>query len=1086
MITENTFDKSKLISELKEIHIELVKVYKNIFDYKYKTNEDFQSFIDKEYKENRISSGEQQVWNDNFCHRASYTLLNKILFIRICEDIGFMLNPEDYVAGEPKDPHIGKKLSRIGLQKWANLVTNYTLGELVKLAFLDMKKSYGNIALYKDDKYEILTPSTEELSLKYLGGDEKTQELVLQFENTLSNIVEKLDTGNYNFNNTDGNILGDVYEKFMDRETRKAIGQFYTPEFVIEYILKDTVAKADVVEKPFVSVADISCGSGHFLIMAYDVLREKFINNIELLRDKYADEVYTIKRNGKEEELTGRDYWKEENIHYHLLKHCIYGADIDSFAIQLTTINLLLKDLDNFTDELNIVGCDSLINWQDFYDWKYLKEQLNEEFETVEILQLNLLNEEEKVKIIRLKENYILKYKTQSGFGIEEKISKEIAQDIINLCEFWYREFDYVIGNPPYLGQKGNKSLFEKYKNDEYWNKHYERKQDIYYYFIIKGIKILTDGGKLGFITPPYWLTANASTKLKEFLIKNAVLEKVYDFGNEKIFDAQIDGNIFIFNKSSKKEVPIQVRQYDKNSGRFNEFVSRITNDNLTTSMWNIFSTSDEGNIFSGLKCVLLGEIATISPGIQTGADYVSKSHIDKLNLEDVLVNEGIYVINEETKKKNFQESDQIYIKPFYKNSNIESYFSNLDTDKYILITNEIEDINIYPNIKKHLLKYKKILDNRYRNFALKKADKEGKWYALYGYRPNTNFDGPKIVTPYRGKVSKFSYVDAPYYASIDVFYINLNSSNYDYLFIVGILNSFLILFWLEKNCKKKGENFEFYTEPLSNIPIIDVDKDQQLEVIDVVKDIIKIKKDIYKLINFNAIFKSNDIFKAVEEVVRKLIIFKGELTNLEKKLNEIIYRLYAIDKDTKKYIENYLINKGKINKELDKHIIIEEFISNLKTYISNKIITFVKDAFIDKKSQRLNQIKNKLEKELFNFYDLTNFLKGRETTKKSINIIKDIINTECYSWSSYRKAKLNQDIKKSFITYFDNNCYGLAEWSDEVHKNYFLDAIEGYTVNNPNEKKAKDILELFKDLNIEDKQDYIEVIEEKIRKTFK
>ena len=38
-----------------------------------------------------------------------------------------MLNSEDYVAGEPKDPHIGKKLSRIGLQKWANLVTNYTL-----------------------------------------------------------------------------------------------------------------------------------------------------------------------------------------------------------------------------------------------------------------------------------------------------------------------------------------------------------------------------------------------------------------------------------------------------------------------------------------------------------------------------------------------------------------------------------------------------------------------------------------------------------------------------------------------------------------------------------------------------------------------------------------------------------------------------------------------------------------------------------------------------------------------------------------------------------------------------------------------
>ena len=72
MITENTFDKSKLISELKESHIELVKVYKKIFDNRYKTNEDFKMFIDKEYKENKISTGEQQVWNDNFCHRASF------------------------------------------------------------------------------------------------------------------------------------------------------------------------------------------------------------------------------------------------------------------------------------------------------------------------------------------------------------------------------------------------------------------------------------------------------------------------------------------------------------------------------------------------------------------------------------------------------------------------------------------------------------------------------------------------------------------------------------------------------------------------------------------------------------------------------------------------------------------------------------------------------------------------------------------------------------------------------------------------------------------------------------------------------
>ena len=284
MISENILDKSKLIAELKEIHNELVEVYKSIFEYKYSTNEGFKNFIDRQYRENGISKREQQAWNDNFCHRASYTILNKILFIRICEDKGFMLNPEDYIAGVPKNPHIGEKLSRKGLQKWANLVTNYTLGELVKLAFLDMKKSYANIILYKDDKYDILNPTIEELSLKYIEGDEETQKLILQFENILDSIVEKLDTNKFNFKYADGSILGDVYEKFMDRDTRKAIGQFYTPEFVIEFILKNTVAKADVVENPFVTVADISCGSGHFLIMAYDILRNKFIKNLEILR----------------------------------------------------------------------------------------------------------------------------------------------------------------------------------------------------------------------------------------------------------------------------------------------------------------------------------------------------------------------------------------------------------------------------------------------------------------------------------------------------------------------------------------------------------------------------------------------------------------------------------------------------------------------------------------------------------------------------------------------------------------------------------------------------------------------------------
>ena len=1088
MITENTFDKSKLISELKESHIELVKVYKKIFDNRYKTNEDFKMFIDKEYKENKISTGEQQVWNDNFCHRASYTLLNKILFIRICEDKGFMLNADDYVAGEPKDLHIGKKLSRIGLQKWANLVTNYTLGELVKLAFLDMKKSYGNIALYKDDKYEILTPTTEELSLKYLDGDDDAQKLVLQFENALSNIVEKLDTNNYNFNNTDGNILGDVYEKFMDRETRKAIGQFYTPEFVIEYILNNTVAEADVVENPFVSVADISCGSGHFLIMAYDMLREKFINSLELLRDNYADEVYYIKRDGREVELTGKDYWKEENIHYHILKHCNYGADIDSFAIQLTTINLLLKDLDNFTDELNILECDSLIKWERKYDWRDLEKQLEDEYEIINTKQVNLFGEEELTEIKQKKDRFT---KTYNNLGVEvkESINRERAENLLKLCYFWNKEFDYVLGNPPYMGQKGNSESFEKFKKDPYWSGFYERMQDLYYYFYARGIEKVKAEGKLGFITPPYWLTAKASQNLKKVLISKMQLIRVFDFSNKKVFDdAQIDGNIFIFKKSSGNDVDerITINLYDNKNNDLISFTSKISNSELDTGMWNIFIRNEEKDYFNN-NIRRMGEFCTISPGIQSGCDKVSASHIKKYDIPNSKIGDGIFILSsDEIKKLNFNKSEKKLLKKFYKNSQIERYFTSKDTDQYLISVNEIDNISDYPNIEQHLRKYKSILDSRHRNFALRKADKEGKWFALQTYRPTTNFEGEKIIPPYRSKVSRFSYSSGPFYGSVDIFYISVNDSNFDIFYILGIINSNLMLYWLLKNCKKKGEILELYTEPLNNIPIKMVNHDKQIELSNIVKKIIELKKKYYEMSELELLINSENLIEDYSKMESDLYEINSKINECEKNLNKYIYNLYNVEDEDIVEIENYLSDMiPEVNLENDEPLVID--FDKLFYYLYDLIRLDINKILLKNHNYcDLSFLNNKLRENNEKFDKIISVLKKDDITKRTIDIIRQTINAETNSWNSYIKAKNKNKISKKFIKYYDGDNYGLAEWSDEIHKNYFLDAIEEYTVNNPNEKKAKDILKLFKGLDIEDKQDYIEVIEEKIRKTFK
>ena len=118
------------------------------------------------------------------------------------------------------------------------------------------------------------------------------------------------------------------------------------------------------------------------------------------------------------------------------------------------------------------------------------------------------------------------------------------------------------------------------------------------------------------------------------------------------------------------------------------------------------------------------------------------------------------------------------------------------------------------------MLKYKDILDGRYRNFALINADKEGRWWYLYGYRPNTNFEKEKIIVPNRSMTNRFSFSESSFYSAMDIFFINVINTSFDIKYILLILNSKLMFYWLKENCKRKGEMLELISTPLNNIPI--------------------------------------------------------------------------------------------------------------------------------------------------------------------------------------------------------------------------------------------------------------------------
>ncbi|SHJ57327.1 N-6 DNA Methylase [Clostridium amylolyticum] len=1112
MRAENTVDKVKLISELKDIHSELFQVYKKLFDFKYKHDEAFKLFIDNEYKENGVVSKEKKVWNDNFCHRASYTLLNKILFVRICEDKGFMRNAEDYIAGEVKDPHIGEKLSKVGLQKWGALVTNYTLGELIKFAFDDMKQSYSNIVLYKQDKYEILNPKDEEFNLKYIEGDKDTKELVLEFEKVLNDIIEKLDTNNFNFKYTDGNILGDVYEKFMDRETRKAIGQFYTPGFVIEYILKNTVAEADVVENPFVTVADISCGSGHFLIMAYDILREKFLGNLDILKEKYADKIYTIKKYGKEIQLTGNEYWVKEHVHYHILKHCIYGADIDSFAVQLTTINLLLKDLDNFTDELNIIECDSLIKWEEDYDWKGLKEQLEEEFEVIGTTQSNLFGEEEKIEIKQRKENYKLKYRDLSGTGRLDVISREKAQEILDLCEFWENRFDYVVGNPPY-GSEVKSSILKDYYMRNYSDVHM-RTIDVYNYFNSRATKKIIK--QLGYIIPSTLLTQYEYTQCRKYMMDNYNIKRIINLGENVFDDNSYPTIIIILSRYNDNE---KIKILDISNSLNNEEKEKMINDIKLYKEMNQKNYEHVDNYkFLIIDEKFINLMVKIKSKHKKLIDFC-----DNVSVGIASGNDKAFVI----KSNEFDKVDNILLKKLLVGGDINRYYINY-SDKYILYINRETDMDNLNNTIEHLSTFKEQLSSR-------REAKKGimRWYELHWPRNSELFESKKVICRQTGDELIATVDKDKYYTLNSIIDIVLKKSvDITEEYICAILNSKLMNVYYQLLVQENGKLFaEVKPVVVKELPIPYIDKFQIENINELVLKIMDL--NLQNKEKYNQFLVEKDILNNYIKNTDMIEKNNCKIIELDQKLNNEIYKLFGMDEEAIELIEEYY-NKRYNIKPLTNQVLEIDFLKNehvknnlslmevskkfgvkldkiiemRNSHIKNKyyevldlyslanLYKSIDTFFIEiiskflannnKKYMRIAEFIKLLDEKISNYYEYIDVLRNRTSAiRKTQDIIKDSLSKETYTWNAYRKDKAKDKVSKTFVKYYDNNYYGLSEWSDEIHKQYFMDAIDEYTVNNPNEKKAKDILKLFLDLDIEDKEDYIDVIEGKIKRAF-
>jgi len=481
--------------------------------------------------------------------------------------------------------------------------------------------------------------------------------------------------------------------------------------------------------------------------------------------------------------------------------------------------------------------------------------------------------------------------------------------------------FDIVIGNPPYIGEKGNEGIFQDIAKTSFGKRTYTRWMDYFYFFFHSGIDHLKPNGCLIFISTNYYFTSTGGNKLRADLKNRTTIASLINFNELTIFESAA-GQHNVITKLYKRKDGLalcessQIRIngladsiilksiLDRTNIETNYF--KVTNDSLFEGVdfqIRIQGKGDTGNTSVSISDVLqkmaikslpLGAITNITMGVVTLSDTVSAKHLKTYKLP-AKKGDGIYVLNnKEALALNLSAKEKsTFLKPFYKNSDIKKFFVKPKNDLWLIYCkDEGEHILLPDGIEKHFEKYKELIIGLKSNFlknaiaasVIKKWFANNNYFVLFTPKKESYFIEEKIVAPYRSKTNYFAFSDSPFYGSKDIAYILPKNRDFKLKYLTCILNSNLIYHWLYLKGKRKGEILEMYAKPLSEIPIKNTNN--QKAFIGLHDEIVQLKS-------------------------------RGKSTiALEKEIDTLVYKLYELTYDEVKIIDkDFWLNEEEYEK---------------------------------------------------------------------------------------------------------------------------------------------------------------------------
>lgn len=409
----------------------------------------------------------------------------------------------------------------------------------------------------------------------YNGGLFATDEILDSLKISDESLRKVASLSNYNFvEDLSVSILGHIFEQSisdleeiknkvedsqdiesLQHSRRKKDGIFYTPDYIVRYIVDNSLGtylreeeerlkiafklKGDISDKNYekrehqayghyqdflqnVKVVDPACGSGAFLVYVFD---------------------YLMAENRRIASILGNNLFSSEDYIKSILNNNIYGVDLNDESVEITKLSLWLKSaqkgkklttLDNnikagnsLVDDRSVVG-NKAFNWQS-------------EFTDV----------------------------------------------------FKHGGFDVVVGNPPYVSAMDIKKYLTKEEYDFLKKKYITAtgSVDLYIYFFERGLLNLKEGGKLAYISPNRFLSASYGKGLRTWLIDNFTVNRFVDYSDKKVFsDASTYPVLSFITKKKSSNYTLAAGNINDGSVELKEFNSAkltILDDNILGFLLN-------------------------------------------------------------------------------------------------------------------------------------------------------------------------------------------------------------------------------------------------------------------------------------------------------------------------------------------------------------------------------------------------------------------------------------------------------------------------------------------------------------------